>query len=192
MKSQLPLLFLDVDGPLIPFGGDPARYRTHLTGRRIRELTGEANPLLSRVDPALGRQLAALPCRLVWATTWFDDANVCIAPLLGLPALPVLPDLPDLPDLPSGPSSESSPGSPFDAAFDAAQAAYGVHWKTPAIVAHAAGGPFVWVDDEIGECDREWVAHHHPGPALLHRVDPEVGLVEGDFTVLKAWLRNPV
>ncbi|OKJ15807.1 HAD domain-containing protein [Kitasatospora sp. CB01950] len=173
MESPLPLLYLDVDGPLIPFGGDPARYRSHLTARRIRELTGESNPLLSRVDPALGPQLVALSCRLIWATTWFDDANACLAPLLGLPPLPVLAVLPDEPDLPNG------------------AAPAGVHWKAPALVAHAAGTPFAWVDDEIGEADREWVAHHHPGPALLHRVDPEVGLGTGDFATLSAWLGNP-
>ncbi|MET9252424.1 hypothetical protein [Streptomyces sp. NPDC003717] len=32
--------------------------------------------------------------------------------------------------------------------------------------------PFVWVDDEIGTMDHLWVAPAHPGPALLHRVDP--------------------
>ncbi|MFF2624524.1 HAD domain-containing protein [Kitasatospora griseola] len=169
LLPQLPLLYLDVDGPLIPFGGDPARHRTHLTERRVRELTGGSNPLLTRVNPALGRQLAALPCRLIWATTWFDDANACLAPLLGLPPLPVLPDPP----------------------FDASDPAPGVHWKPPALVAHAAGTPFAWVDDEIAEHDREWVAQHHLGPALLHRIDPEVGLTERDFIVLADWLRNP-
>jgi hypothetical protein len=32
----------------------------------------------------------------------------------------------------------------------------GVHWKTRALVARAAGRPFVWVDDEIRDADRGW------------------------------------
>ncbi|GGT05840.1 hypothetical protein ACFFV7_09060 [Nonomuraea spiralis] len=76
-----PLLFLDVDGPLIPFGPVPGGHPTFRTA--------SANPLLARVDPAHGPRLKALPCDLVWATTWMDDANDCVAPLLGLPRLPV-------------------------------------------------------------------------------------------------------
>lgn len=49
---------------------------------------------------------------------------------------------------------------------------------------------FAWVDDEIGDADRRWVSAHHPGPALLHRVDPVSGLGNGDFAVLEAWLRT--
>ncbi|GGS08089.1 hypothetical protein GCM10010269_54030 [Streptomyces humidus] len=75
------LLFLDVDGTLIPFGGtDPyPRYGP----------PSPAHPLLSRLDPALGPRLLALGCELTWATTWTDDANTLLAPWLGLPALPV-------------------------------------------------------------------------------------------------------
>ncbi|MEV7447079.1 HAD domain-containing protein [Streptomyces sp. NPDC091204] len=150
-----PLLYLDVDGPLIPFGAGP-----YPPG-------DDANPLLARIDPALGPRLAALPCELVWATTWMAEANECVAPRLGLPELPVVawPE-------PSG-----------------ADGWGGIHWKTPALVAHAAGRPFVWVDDEITGADRDWVAARHPGRALLHRVDPGCGLGDADFSVLWAWLR---
>ena len=48
----------------------------------------------------------------------------------------------------------------------------GLHWKTRALVDWAAGRPFVWVDDEVTDTDRSWVAAHHHGHALLHRVDP--------------------
>ncbi|MDH6139497.1 hypothetical protein P3T35_001497 [Kitasatospora sp. GP30] len=53
----------------------------------------------------------------------------------------------------------------------------------------AAGRPFVRVDDEITDADRAWVAAHHSGGALLHRVDPKVGLADVDYQVLSSWLR---
>ncbi|GAB3487696.1 HAD domain-containing protein [Amycolatopsis cihanbeyliensis] len=161
----LPLLYLDVDGPLIPFGGAVREY----------ELEADVelcNPLLARVNPALGPRLLALGCHLIWATTWVDEANECIAPLLGLPALPVL----------------TWPGS-FEDEHDAR---IGLHWKTRRIVDHAAGLPFVWIDDETTDTDRAWVAAHHSGPALLHTVAPSVGLTAEDIDTIAAWQHRAV
>jgi hypothetical protein len=76
------LLFLDVDGTLLPFAG---------AGRQMGD---DANPLLAGLDPEHGRRLAELPCDLVWATTWMAEANEVLAPRLGLPQLPVV-DWPD-------------------------------------------------------------------------------------------------
>ncbi|MGW7410956.1 HAD domain-containing protein [Streptomyces sp. NPDC054863] len=177
-QRQVPLLFLDVDGPLIPFGAPSQEYPTYRTD--IGGTEPAFNPLLTRVNPGHGPRLAALPCELVWATTWGEDANECVAPLLGLPRLPVV-DQPE-PDEPGG-----------RAAWEEADTRAGRHWKTRVLVGLAAGRPFAWVDDEIGEADRDWVSEHHPGRALLHRVDPRKGLVEGDFRVLGealSWLRE--
>ncbi|MEV8477464.1 HAD domain-containing protein [Streptomyces sp. NPDC051173] len=171
--TQRPLLFLDVDGPLIPFGAAPEEYPTYPTCATGREsLDAAANPLLTRIDPEHGRRLAELPCEVVWATTWMADANECIAPRLGLPQLAVVawPEPSDTDDL-----DERN----------------GLHWKTRALVAWAAGRPFAWVDDEITDTDRTWVATHHQGHALLHRVDPRRGLTDDDYAVLKSWLRRP-
>ncbi|WP_433328788.1 HAD domain-containing protein [Spirillospora sp. CA-294931] len=155
--GQRPLLFLDVDGPLIPFGGTQP-YPTY----------GEdhSHPLLPRVDPDHGRRLGALPCDLVWATTWMDEANEVVSPRLGLPPLAVVtwPEPSDLDERD------------------------GLHWKTRALVAWAANRPFAWVDDEITEADRAWVSAHHPGKALLHHVDARHGLTETDYVVLSEWL----
>jgi hypothetical protein len=68
-------------------------------------------------------------------------------------------------------------------------AAVRLHWKTVAIVEYAAGRPFAWVDDELGCCDREYVAEHHDGPALLHWVSPRLGLTDENFGALKDWAR---
>ena len=162
------LLFLDVDGTLIPFGS--ARPYRSYEARFAVPRAAVGHPLLSRIDPALGARLTALDCELVWATTWMDDANVCVAPWLGLPQLPLV----DWPD----PAEESAGGSP----------ASGLHWKTRPLVAWAAGRPFVWVDDEIRDADRDWVSAHHPERALLQRVDHRYGITGADLDAVRAWL----
>ncbi|MFG3138093.1 hypothetical protein ACGFZA_18020 [Streptomyces sp. NPDC048211] len=63
----------------------------------------------------------------------------------------------------------------------------GVFWKTPEIVAWAAGRAFAWIDDEITQADHAWVKEHHDGPALLRRIDARRGLVADDFAALTAW-----
>lgn len=113
----------------------------------------------------------ALPCELVWATTWMADANECICPILNLPELTVVL-------------------WPEPSELDEQDARNGMHWKTRTLVGWAAGRPFAWVDDEITDVDRGWVSAHHPGRALLHRVDARHGLGDADFLVLEDWLHE--
>jgi hypothetical protein len=58
------------------------------------------------------------------------------------------------------------------------------------LVRWAAGRTFAWADDEVTSIDRAWVAVHHPGQALLHRVDPATGLTDADYLTLGQWLRR--
>ncbi|MGY2116619.1 hypothetical protein ACW9HR_22165 [Nocardia gipuzkoensis] len=98
--------------------------------------------------------------------SWGVEANTWIGPKLGLPGLPVVawPTMYD-----AGPEKTS--------------------WKTRHLVSHAAGTAFAWIDDELGEHDRNFVNHHHDGQALLHHVDPRMGLRDSDFDTLESWAR---
>lgn len=164
-----PLLYLDVDGPLNPYAAQPERRPPGYTTLRVT--LGPDRP--ARVERSLrvwlapwhGPALLDLDYELYWATTWMADANRWIAPVLGLPELPYVD---------------------FGGAL-LAERPDGVHWKTAALVDHAAGRPFAWVDDEQSTLDEEFVAGQHPGAALLHHVDPRVGLRPVDFEALAAW-----
>jgi hypothetical protein len=154
-----PLLFLDVDGTLIPFGQQQAPTST------------PTDSYLARLDPHIGARLSALPCHLVWATTWEDDANTEVAPRLGLPPMPVVrwPD----------PTPEHELEDQW----------FNLHWKTRTLAAWAAGRPFIWVDDEISKADQDWVATHYPGRALLHRVEAAQGITDVDMDAFDTWLK---
>ncbi|MEW2493856.1 hypothetical protein AB0942_09950 [Streptomyces nodosus] len=177
MTDTKPLLLLDVDGPLNPFDAPPHRrpagYRTHRMkpDNWIAQHGGmpehRVKPLRVWLNPSHGPALMALPYELVWATTWEHDANDWIGWRIGLPREQ------DLPVIEFGDQWTVRPD--------------GTYVKTWPIVEYTAGRPFAWVDDQISDVDRAYVDHHHPGPALLHRVDPRKGLTEDDFAVLANW-----
>lgn len=157
-----PLLFLDVDGTVIPF--------SRQFGDRSATTTTES--YLAGINPELGRCLAALPCELVWATTWEDDANKILAPRLGLPPLRVV----HWPE----PSDEDEREDLW----------FNLHWKTRTLVAWANGHPFAWVDDEITAADIAWASARHRDRTLLYPVEGSHGITHHDLQALNVWLGN--
>lgn len=78
-----PLLFLDVDGVVLPLGNDvPPGYEP-----------ARAGPFPVYVSPALKAGLPELlkSFEIIWATSWGNDANHEVAPLVNLPNLAFLP-----------------------------------------------------------------------------------------------------
>ncbi|MFJ9696187.1 hypothetical protein [Kitasatospora sp. NPDC101183] len=169
-----PLLLIDVDGPLNPYAAPDTRrpegYETHRllpegwVTRNAPTPRNQVKPLRVWLNPAHGPELLALPYELVWATTWMEDANSHIGPRIGLPELPYITWTNLFGDDPDG-----------------------LHWKTRDLVAWADGRSFVWLDDELGPLDIEWIAANHPGPALPLWVDPRTGLREPHFEALREW-----
>ncbi len=145
MLTPSPYLLLDVDGVLNPLGLQPPDlipegFVAHrLAGLRV---------LLAPVHGVWLRELSAV-FDLVWATSWEQDANRLIAPLLGLPKfLPVI-------------------------TFGADQTGWTV--KLPAVAAFAADRAVAWVDDRFGDDEEAW-ASARPAPTLLVRTDHSVGI----------------
>ncbi len=178
-----PALLIDIDGPLNPWAAKPHRrpegYSTHCLNpvgiKGERWSLGHRGKLLRVwLNESHGPELLKLGemFDLVWASTWGSEANRLIGPVLGLPELEYVNFW----------ASSDHPEEP--------ERVDGVYWKTPLIAEWAAGRPFAWVDDEVREADREYLADCPGGPALLHHVSPRLGLLEPDFEALTAWAHS--
>ncbi|MEV4436574.1 hypothetical protein [Streptomyces sp. NPDC049585] len=174
--SRRPLLFLDIDGPLNPYatpsGTCPEDYVTvHLSAEARRPSAvgsprSYMRPETMWLNPVHGQALLALGFELCWASAWMGDANRWVGSALGLPVLPFV-------DFGDALMRERPDG---------------VHWKSAPLVAHADGRPFVWVDDEQSEADHAYITTTHPAQALLHHVNPRIGLRHDDFTTLAGFI----
>ena len=163
-----PLLLMDVDGPLNPFEAPWFVQQTPAPGYAFHELT-PAGGITYRValNPEHGQQLQRMAASfdLAWATTWLQDANRLISPLLGLPMnLPVVPLM-----LPRFHHARRS-------------------WKAEQIADWVGDRPFAWFDDEINRTTRQWLDSQETlGRHLAHRVEPHLGLMSADFVELLAF-----
>ena len=152
---ELPLLLLDVDGVVCPLG-KTAVDQVAIAG-------AYANLSHHRLLPAWLAELAEA-FELVWATTWEDDANTILSPLLGLPDLPVI-------------------------GFKGTAVGPGETVKLPAVRRFVGNRAFAWVDDRLGVDAIAWAAHR-PVATFLRDIDPAAGLTRHDIDALLEFVRS--
>lgn len=160
--SARPLVLLDVDGVLNPFRRPSSRFARH-------ECVVDGCSYQVLLDVRHGEELLSLSedtgAELVWATTWEENANEEIGPLIGLPRMPVIK------------------------VMAGAGAARGEHFKTGPVAEYVRGRPFVWFDDELTPADWEYLTEHPDvGDFLLIEVDPRNGLSGWDIDRAREWL----
>lgn len=169
-----PLILLDVDGPLNPWGAKPTRRPEGYTTIYVQENVGvyRGEPMYSKrrlrvwLNPEHGPMLLAFvekhDAELVWATTWEADANKHISPVIGLPDLPVI---------------------------EWTWKAH--HWKFDGVLDYVGTRPFVWFDDDFAmfPLEKHWFeGKRGRAPGRLHWVDPKIGLTQDDLDVAGKWL----
>ena len=148
--SARPVVALDFDGVLNPLGFEiPPGYVEHKVHAPlgvvpespfIRGYGREALSTTVRVNPDHGRWIDSLleVADVVWATTWEEAANVCIAPLLGIDPLPV------------GISVEKNPPM-----FSHVRSGDSSGWKSMSLADEFRDRALVWVDDMNGSWIRQ-------------------------------------
>jgi len=142
--AERPLALIDVDGVLNPYAAPtcPPGFTEHelFPGELVR-VRRDHGLMLLRLAPHFD---------LIWATSWEDDANRLLAPMLGLPPLPVI--------------RCATPGA-------------GHHDKLPAIAQLIGDRAAMWLDDLHSDAASRWAEHRRSPTCLIH-VDPATGLTD--------------
>jgi hypothetical protein len=149
-----PLLLLDVDGVLNPYGAP----RCPVGFTEYAMFPGEEAIRLCRMHGDWITELGQV-FDVAWATSWNDEANRLVAPILGIAPLPVVA----MPTAPSRPGAKLSPIARF-----------------------VGRRPAVWIDDEHTPEAWDWSGARHD-PTLLIAIAPEVGLTQDSVREALDW-----
>jgi hypothetical protein len=166
LKSDPPILAVDVDGVISLFGFDqaiePGRANPEKAPGEFHLIDGMLHCIALDTGPRLNR--LANSFELIWASGWEDRANDHLPGILGLPELPYL-------------------------TFDG-RARFGTaHWKLEALEEYADDRPLAWIDDSLDESCYEW-AEQREAPTLLVPTESDQGLLDVHVEALESWVRD--
>lgn len=165
-----PVLVLDVDGVLNPFGPEPARSGFARHRYNGLNTAGEKVEFDVHLHPQHGawiEALVALGVDAVWGTTWGDIANEWIAPRIGLTT--------DLPVLDVGAHVSTR---------------FGWTSKATAVLDHIGRDrPLAWLDDIFGGKEFGWAEGRSDRgvPTVVEQIDGSAGLAPATQTRVERW-----
>lgn len=170
MAAVPPYLLIDVDGVLNPFPGPggsvPPEYLPHRVDfRGHRDVPIWLNPNHGATVNALCSTGLVQPC---WATSWGAEANLLIAPRVGMPHFPHV-------DLGTPDISTPHPR--------------GYLWKRDPVADWLGNAPVAWIDDDFAPPDYDWAAERtwRGVPTLLIQPDPYAGLCRHHIAAIRLW-----
>lgn len=167
--------FLDVDG-VLNAAGDLVR-----DGYEHRQVSVHGWPVTVTFQPEVVRRVDAIgrAARVVWVTTWREDAVHELAPALAIDTvLEVAPDPDD------GRSYASLPSNPLGHRW----------WKLGAVLDFLRLNParaVVWTDDDLSDAVRAEFRASFRGPSLLMAPSPDDGLTTEQISRIERFVASP-
>lgn len=168
------VIYLDVDGVLNPDTkkqrskqwSDYKKYDAHIA------FGGKYRIWLS---VEMGQTLLAVATKhdaeIVWSTTWNNEANHHIAPVVGFPELRVVN-------------------------YDENAYSFGNSGKLPFVSADAGTKNVVWIDDYLGYADKLWAHERHNGiateayPTLAIKPISSIGLTKNHIEIIDEFFES--